>query len=56
MSDGPENGGEPEQFGQCTQCGEVYTVQEVTSETFRPIGTAKECTCGNTEFDPVPEE
>ena len=56
MSDEPRTGGEPQRFGRCTDCGEVYTVQETGKNSYRPIGMAKECTCGNTEFAPFPEE
>lgn len=46
------SGGEPETFGQCTECGAIYPAQNPTDDTLRPVGTDGTCDCGNDEFEP----
>lgn len=46
------SGGDPEGFGMCTGCQNVYTVQQTTENQLRPMGTNGTCECGNTEFVP----
>ena len=46
----PESGGEPQTFGQCTECGTVYPAQIAPSGEVRPVGTDGTCHCGNDEF------
>lgn len=46
----PDTGGEPETFGQCTECGEVYPAQRSDEGGLRPIGNDGVCECGGEEF------
>jgi hypothetical protein len=50
----PEVGGDPQTFGQCTECGAIYPVQRTENGELRPVGTDGTCNCGNDEFDSVP--
>lgn len=47
-----ETGGEPDGFGRCTECADVYPVVE-TDEGWHPIGTDGTCRCGNAVFTPL---
>ena len=46
----PESGGEPQTFGQCTECGTIYPAQTARNGELRPVGTDGTCSCGNDEF------
>lgn len=46
------SGGDPEGFGMCTECQNVYTVRRTANDELRPMGTCGACRCGNTEFVP----
>ena len=46
----PDTGGEPEDLAECTECGQVYPVQEMRGGEIRPIGTDGICDCGNGSF------
>ncbi|NHN46934.1 hypothetical protein G9464_04900 [Halostella sp. JP-L12] len=52
----PGSGGEPQTFGQCTECGTIYPVQTVRNGELRPVGTDGTCSCGNDEFASPTEE
>lgn len=56
MTEEPGSGGEPQQFGRCTQCSHVYPVQSTEDGGLRPIGTGGTCSCGNDEFVSVGPE
>ena len=51
MDQGPKARGSPDTFGKCTECGNIYPVQEAFDGRVRPIGTEGGCQCGNTEFE-----
>lgn len=55
MSEGPQTGGEPQTFGRCADCGEVYPVQR-TENGLRPVGTGGACTCGCDDFESFGDE
>lgn len=46
----PRSGGEPQTFGQCTDCHAIYPVQRVENDDLRPVGTDGNCRCGNADF------
>lgn len=54
--EGIETGGEPQTVARCTNCGNVYPVQETSNGTLRPVGTGGACECGNTEFEVATDE
>ncbi|SDQ42798.1 hypothetical protein [Halopelagius longus] len=54
MTEEPRTGGEPETFGRCVECGEVYPVQE-SDDGLRPVGTGGSCACGCEAFEPIAE-
>ena len=56
MDEEPKSGGDPQTFGVCTECGEVYPLQRGSDGEHRPIGTEGECKCGNEEFSRVSKE
>ena len=51
MGQGPKSGGDPQTFGRCTECGNIYPIQETLDGEIRPIGTDGGCECGNTAFE-----
>lgn len=52
----PSQGGEPQQFAACTDCGDIYPAQATDDGGFRPIGLENGCCpCGNSEFRAVVE-
>lgn len=54
---GPDQGGEPQRFGECVACGEIYPTQTTDEDGLRPIGLKEgSCPCGNAEFRPATEE
>ncbi|QLG60845.1 hypothetical protein [Halorarum salinum] len=56
MGEDLQSGGEPEFLGQCSDCGHVYTIQELEDGELRPVGTDGTCTCGNDGFVIHPAE
>lgn len=56
MDESQDTGGKPHQFGQCTECGNVYPVQVTGDDEFRPIGTKGICSCGNDAFVSLSEK
>lgn len=39
--------------GECTECGQVYSLQRGADGTVVPMGTDGVCQCGNDEFEPL---
>lgn len=54
--DDVETGGEPETVAQCTECGEIYPVQETGDSSLRPVGVEGGCECGNDRFEALSTE
>lgn len=54
--DDVDTGGEPEAIAQCTECGEIYPVQETDDSSLRPVGIEGACECGNTTFEALPDK
>lgn len=52
-AESPETGGEPTTLGRCTDCGEIYPIQQ-SEDGLRPVGTDGTCNCDNDRFEPVP--
>ncbi|WP_415378784.1 hypothetical protein [Halosimplex sp. TS25] len=50
--DGPETD-EEALVGECTECGQVYSLQRGADGTVVPMGTDGVCQCGNDEFEPL---
>lgn len=51
--DGTETGDEVALVGECTECGQVYTLQRGADGDVVPLGTDGKCRCGNDEFEPL---
>lgn len=41
--------------GECTECGQVYSLQTGADGDVVPLGTDGICQCGNDEFEPFSE-
>jgi hypothetical protein len=52
--DGSESSDEEPLVGECTACGQVYTLQPGADRDVVPLGTDR-CQCGNDEFEPLTE-
>ncbi|MFC7141633.1 hypothetical protein ACFQMA_17570 [Halosimplex aquaticum] len=39
--------------GECTECGQVYSLQMGADGAVVPLGTDGTCQCGNDEFEPL---
>lgn len=56
MTEGHDIGGEPDIFGRCSECGEIYPVQQQEDGSIRPVGTDGTCRCGGDDFVILTEE
>ncbi|WP_436923002.1 hypothetical protein [Halosimplex amylolyticum] len=51
--DGSEDDDGEALVGECTECGQVYSLQTGADGSVVPLGTDGTCQCGNDEFEPL---